>query len=351
VAALTVLLIAAGVAWTDSAFQKAIAKATPCVVTVSAGSRLTAGLAGPVRQPLVASGVILTADGYIVSNASSLGPLQNVKVELKEGKAVDARTVKVDRTMDLVILKVERKDLPALPPYVDAKPRLGQWVIVIGNQFGLSETKSDPMSAGVGVIAAVDPLKAANFDYKEPVIQADVSVNVGAFGGALVDIEGRLIGVTGRLVLDTRTNTPVNFAIPAAAVRKLLDEAMNPRPEPKPEPKPAPEPKPTPAPTPAPETSVKRPGYLGAFILDETDSRTGATIYRVVPGTPAETAGLHEGDLIVAVDKKEVANGRECLRQLDRFASGQSVTITVRRGRDRIDLGVTLEKAPSPVLR
>jgi S1-C subfamily serine protease len=134
-------------------------------------------------------------------------------------------------------------------------------------------------------------------------------------------------------------------------VKKLLDEAVNPQPQPKPQPTPAPKPQPEPQPKPSPQPALKRPGYLGAFILDETASRQGATIYRVVPGTPAETAGLHEGDLVIAVNDKEVINGRECLKELDRFAPGDTVKVTVQRGREQVDFTVKLERAPTPVLR
>ncbi len=338
---LIVALCVADVVEADNAFQKALAKAMPSVVTITGETRLVLGPAGSVSRPLVASGVILTEDGYIVSNASSLGRMRNLKVRLKEGESVDARAVKVDRTMDLVILKVERKGLPALSPADDAGPRLGQWVIAIGNPFALSKSKNDPLSASVGVVAAVDPVEATGFGYKGPVIHADLSINIGAFGGALVDLDGRLIGVTGRLLTDARTNTPVNFAIPASAVKKLLDEARKPKAKPPKQPKPKP----------TPDRTLKKPGYLGAFILDETQSAEGATVFRVVPGAPADAAGLREGDLITAVNGHKVANGRECLKQLDALAPGQTAKVTVRRGRNETEVTVKLERAPSPVLR
>lgn len=321
------LLLPAAPARGDNAFQKAIRLALPSVVRIETETRsiFTRRLRG-----MVASGVVLTSDGYIVTCASVLGRSPRLSVHLSSGDKLPARIVRTDAKADLALLKVDRTGLAAIRFRTGEPPNVGHWVIAIGNPFGLAQTRTDPLSASIGVVSALRPIKARTFSYDDPVILTDISINPGASGGAVVDLEGRLVGVAGRVVTSSRTNTELSFAVPASVVKDLLNKAREA--------------------APPPETNG-RTGYLGAYILDETESTKGAWIQRVVPGSPADKAGLSETDLVTALDGVAVTNGRRLIEQLEQKAVGTRIEMTVLRDKAEVKITVTLGRPARAVLK
>ena len=357
VALAAALGILAGVrpARADNPFQPAIRAASPSVVKVYVPVRVPPSR---IVQAPVASGVILTSDGYIATSTSALAQSRRPTVMLSDGTALAASVVKSDTRLDIAILKVASERLN--PVGISATPvRAGQWIVVVANPFGLSQSRSDPLSASVGVVSGLHTVQATDYAYAGPVIVSDVIINPGAPGGAMVDLDGNLVGILGRVITTKRTNTQLSFAVPAAQVIKLLEEARKlapslpapPTPAP-PAPAPAPAPAPMPAPDPAPTPAKPaEPGYLGAYIIDEALGDKGAYVDRIVPGSPAENAGIEVGDLIVALNGKPVVNGRQLLQQMDVFGVGTRIELTVRRDKNDVKIAVTLSKAPRSVLR
>ncbi len=322
--------------WAENPFQKAVRVASPSVVKIVTSTRtlFTAG-----REIPYGSGVIVHRDGYIVTAASRFSATSRLSVVLPDGSKHAARRVKTDVKSRLVILKIKSTGLRSIEIHRDGPPRVGQWVIAIGNPFGLARARTDLLSASVGVVSAFRKLEARRFDYDGPLILTDITLNPGGQGGAMVNLGGRLLGICGRTVTSTRTNTQLSYAVPASEVVKLLDEVLE-----------AERRGGTPAPTPKPPADGRR-GYLGAYILDDAVGTKGAYIDKVVPDSPADKAGLAVGDLVTAVGGKRVSNGRELIKQLDRLTVGARVELTVTREKAKLKIIVTLGKTPRPVLK
>ncbi|GAH86875.1 unnamed protein product, partial [marine sediment metagenome] len=163
----------------QEAFRKAIRTALPSVVKIASGRR---SLFRRRTEFMAASGVVVSADGYIVSCASVLGKSRRVTVTLPDGSKTSARIVRTDASADLVILRVSRKGLRPITMHTAGLPGVGQWVVTIGNPFGLARTRTDSLSASVGVVSAVRPVTARDFTYTDPVVLTDIAVNPGGSG-------------------------------------------------------------------------------------------------------------------------------------------------------------------------
>lgn len=347
------LVAAAGALHAANPFQLAIRESSPSVVKVSVMARTTMTR---TTLAMVASGVFLSDDGFLATSASAIGQARRAVVTLPDGTQVMADVLKTDVKLDLAILKA------ASPGHAiqvsPTTPFTGQWVVAIGNPFGLSQSRTDALSASVGVVSGVQAVEAADYSYAGPVILSDIIVNPGSSGGALVDLAGKLVGVCGRVITEKKTNSQISFAVPVAQVMALLVEARKaapllptPAPTPTPVPTPTPTPAPAPTPTPAPALKPHDSGYLGAYIIDDALGTRGAYIERIVPGSPAEDAGLQDGDIITAVNGKTVANGAQFLAATDSLGVGARVDLTVLRDKDEIRISVTLSKAPKSVLK
>ena len=313
----------------QSRFTRTIQAASPSVVKIASSTR---SLLGGRSRRTTNSGVIVTADGYIVTCSSTLGTSKTPEVTLQDGSTVTARIVKRNSTVDLALLKIDRTRLKAIPLNAGDLPRVGQWVVTIGNPFALARTKTDALSASVGVVSAVKRVRGARFRYTGPVIITDIIINPGASGGAMIDLEGRLIGVCGPLLLSSRSNTQLSFAIPVSAVRELLDDACGVTPS-------------------AAAPGDPDRGYLGAYILDDPEGKQGAYIQKVVPGSPADAAGLREGDLVTAINHTKTPNGRRLIQALDALKSGDSARLVVRRNKVQTTLTAKLGRVSRPVLK
>jgi serine protease Do len=315
----------------ENAFRKAIDAASPSVVRISASTRTVSGVW--VNVPC-ASGVVLTEDGYVATCASALGNARRLTVTLPDGSTASPRVVLAKPGPDIAILKISHEGLKPVTMAADDSPRVGRWVLAIGDPFGLSRTRTDALSTSVGVVSAVKPIDAEAFRYSDPVILTDIVVNPGMTGGAMVDLDGRLIGICGPIVTGRRTNTLLSFAVPASIVRKLLEEARL-----------AQEQKAGPVPA---REKPARPGYLGVHVLDEEQANDGASIDGVVAGSPAEKAGLAAGDRVTEINGVRVLNGRQLIRALDELAPGAQARLTAVRNGEERRIEATLAEVPHP---
>jgi serine protease Do len=268
----------------------------------------------PGRQPRlemppqhgVGSGVIVTKDGYILTNNHVVDGADEVKVALLDGREFTAKVVGRDPQTDLAVVKVEGSDLPAVEMADSDKIEVGDVVLAIGNPFGIGQTVT------TGIISATGRA-TLGLDY-EDFIQTDAAINPGNSGGALVDVDGRLIGINTAILSRSGGNQGIGFAIPTNLARDVKDQLVK-------------------------NGSVTR-GYLGVMIQDVTPAlakefklkqQKGALVGDVVPKGPADKAGLKSGDVVMEFNGRPVRDSRYLKLEVARVKPGSSVQVKVLR--------------------
>lgn len=258
------------------------------------------------------SGVILTDDGYIVTNHHVIEDASQIEVVMNNNQRFYAKLIGKDPSTDLALLKIKARNLPFVK-YGDSDAITpGEWVLAIGNPFDLNSTVT------AGIISAkarnIGILRDRNNLQVESFIQTDAAVNPGNSGGALVNLKGELIGINSAIATSTGNYAGYSFAIPVSLVKKIVDDLLE-------------------------FGSVQR-GLLGVQILDVSaelaESRSldvvqGVYITRVNKGSAAEESGMESGDVIVAIDKHPVNSVSELQEWVARNRPGQSITVSYRR--------------------
>jgi serine protease Do len=268
------------------------------------------------------SGVIVTKDGYILTNNHVVDGGKNVKVTLQDGREFTANVVGRDSKSDIAVLKIDAKDLPIVPLADSQKVQVGDEVLAIGNPFGVGQTVTH------GIVSATDRGGMGIEDY-EDFIQTDAPINPGNSGGALVDIDGRLIGINTAILSRSGGNQGIGFAIPSDLARTVMTSLVQ-------------------------YGHVTR-GYLGITIQDITPGLakefdlhqfTGALVSGVSPNSPADKAGLKDGDVVVQFNGKPVRDSRQFKLAVAETKPDSRVPIEViRAGADK-KLEVTLGQLP-----
>jgi serine protease Do len=274
------------------------------------------------RQQGIGSGVITTKDGYILTNNHVVDGADEVKVSLQDGREFTAKVVGRDPKTDIAVIKIEAKDLPAVAMADSEKVEVGDRVLAIGNPFGIGQTVT------TGIVSATGRAGAVGLDY-EDFIQTDAAINPGNSGGALVDAEGRLIGINTAILSRSGGNQGIGFAIPVNLARDVMEKLVK-------------------------DGHVTR-GYLGVMIQDVTPNlakefklkdATGALVGDVTPKSPAEKAGLQSGDLILNYDGKKIADSRHLKLEVARTQPGETVPVKVLRDGESKTLEVTVKALP-----
>ena len=252
------------------------------------------------------SGFFISADGYIVTNNHVVENATEIKVILKDERELPARIVGRDEATDLAVLKVDGKGFPFVDFENSAKPRVGDWVIAVGNPFGLGGTATS------GIISAYGRDIGETFvDY----IQIDASINRGNSGGPTFDIYGRVIGVNTAIFSPSGGSVGIGFAIPADVADTVTKQLIA-------------------------SGKVTR-GYLGATIQPVTpeiaasmgmEGKKGALVAELVPGGPAEKSGLQAGDVVTSVNGVDVRDPSELTRQVAKAKSGDNLRLVIIRG-------------------
>ena len=267
------------------------------------------------------SGFFISADGFIVTNNHVVADATEIRIKLADGREMEARLVGRDEATDLAVIKVEGTEFPFVNFEETAHPRVGDWVIAVGNPFGLGGT------ATAGIVSAVarQNVPDSTSQYVD-FLQIDAAINTGNSGGPTFDIYGRVIGVNSAILSQTGGSVGIGFAIPASVAKPITDQLMR-------------------------GQSVER-GYLGVEIgpIDARmqgalglPNRRGAYINGVTPGGPADRGGLRYGDIVLKLNGREVANQTDLTRQvglanagdvlrLDILRNGRPETVTVRSG-------------------
>ena len=265
---------------------------------------------GPRARPFqsAGSGVIFDAhSGYIVTNAHVVENASEITVTLQDGRDVKAEIIGSDTPSDVAVLKVKPDGLTQIPLGDSAKVEVGDFVVAIGNPFGLQHTVTSGIISGLS-------RSGINPDGYEDFIQTDASINPGNSGGALVNLRGELIGINTAILSRSGGNIGIGFAIPVNMARSVMDQLIR-------------------------YGSVKR-GQLGVSMYTVTPdiahslglpSAVGALVSQVVDGSPAEHAGIRTGDVITSVNGQPVKSNSELRNTIGLLRVGDKVEIGLLR--------------------
>ncbi|MBT8101141.1 MAG: DegQ family serine endoprotease, partial [Gammaproteobacteria bacterium] len=268
---------------------------------------------GPQEVASAGSGVIVdSSGGYILTNHHVVDDADTIQVSLVDGTILDATVVGSDAATDIAVLKVEADGLTEMPIGDSDVVRVGDFVLAIGNPFGLGHTVTS------GIVSALGRTGISGNGY-EDFIQTDASINPGNSGGALVNMRGELVGINSAIISRTGGNVGIGFAVPTEIASSIMNQIL--------------------------DYGEVRRGLLGVSIqtidpeiakaIDSTVD-SGALIALVEPGSAAESAGLRVDDIIIEVNDKKISGASELRNTIGLMGSGEKVEITyVRDGKER----------------
>lgn len=320
------------------AFTNAAEQSTPAVVHITATQQVQArsqtydpfleffgddffGRRAPQEQQGFGSGVILSADGYIVTNNHVIDGATEIEVTLNDKRSLKAKLVGTDPNTDIALLKVQEENLPFLKFGHSDNAKVGEWVLAVGNPFNLASTVT------AGIISA----KGRNLNILKgrsaikSFIQTDAAVNPGNSGGALVNLQGELIGINTAIATPTGSYAGYSFAVPAELAQKIVRDLKD-------------------------YGAVQR-AYLGVYIQNvdgkladklKLDVTEGVYVGGLTENSSAAEAGLQEGDVILAVEDQKVRSMPELQAHIGRHRPGESVRVKVLRGGKTQEVAVKL---------
>ena len=267
------------------------------------------------------SGVIVSPDGYILTNNHVVNNATEIQVALNDGRQFTAKVIGSDPKTDVALIRIKADNLPALTLTDSDKIEIGDVVLAVGNPFGIGQTVTK------GIVSAKDRTTSGEMD--EDFIQTDAAINPGNSGGALVDTEGRLVGINSAILTHSGGNQGIGFAGPSNLCRWVMDSLVQ-------------------------NGRVDR-GFLGVMIQNLTpdlatafklDRTTGALVGDVSPGSPAEKAGLKSGDVITQVNGQPVEDASQLKLRVAESTPGSKVQIAVNRNGESKTFEVTLANLP-----
>ncbi len=270
------------------------------------------------RQAL-GSGVIVSQDGYIVTNHHVIDGADQIKVDLTDGRSFDAKLVGSDPPSDLAVLKIEASNLTMLTLGDSDRTRIGDVVLAIGNPLGVGQTVT------MGIISAKGRQTGLSNGSFEDFLQTDAPINQGNSGGALVSTNSELIGINSQILSPSGGSIGLGFAIPSNMARTVLEQLIN-------------------------NGKVRR-GQLGITVLkipSEEASQLGVTqgpgvvVYQVQGGSAADRAGLRQGDVISALNGTAITDPNTFRNSIASISPGTEVTLTVRRDGSERQVRATL---------
>ena len=266
------------------------------------------------------SGVIVSANGYILTNNHVVRNAREIQVALNDGRTFAAKIVGTDPQTDVALLKVRADNLPELTMADSDKADIGAVVLAIGNPFGIGQTVT------AGIVSGKHRVTAGYTD--EDFIQTDAAINPGNSGGALVDTEGRLIGINAEILSRSGGNQGIGFAVPSNLCRWVMESLVQ-------------------------KGHVDR-GFLGLDIQNLTPglarafqagTTNGALVSGVTPGSPADATGLKSGDVIIEFDGQPVADANQLKLRVAETNPGTTVPVKVKRNGGTETFSVTLKQS------
>jgi len=315
-------------------FAPVVNKVAPSVVSINTSKtvRIPRGLrdffgmpgpgAGRERERGLGSGVIVSEDGYILTNRHVIDAADEIVIHLADQKEYKAKKIGADPGTDIAVLKIDAKGLPVLPFADSDKAHVGDLVLAVGNPFGLTQTVT------MGIVSGLGRGGMGIVDY-ENFIQTDASINPGNSGGALVDLSGRLLGINTAIFSRTGGNQGIGFAVPSNLAQEILQSIRT-------------------------SGRVIR-GYLGTVIQPVTPElaaafnlkeSTGALVSDVSPGSPADKAGIQHGDVITTLDGKKVEGPRELRLRIGALHPGTKAVLKLLRNGQEKEVTVELGELP-----
>lgn len=300
-------------------FKNAVRIASPAVVNVYNRSFSSASIndSDQLQVNNLGSGVIMSKDGYILTNKHVIQNADQIVVALQNGNIYEANLIGSDNLTDLAVLKIRADNLTTIPQNADRQVHVGDVALAIGNPYNLGQSVSQGIISAVGRSAVGDSLGRQNF------IQTDASINRGNSGGALINSAGELVGISTLSIGKTSTEIAegLNFAIPMDIANDVLHKIIR-------------------------DGRVIR-GYFGVQSELNSSSEPGILITGVTPNSPASKAGIQVGDVILKLNNQEGISTREMMQIISNTRPNTVVTVTVMRLGRVFDLSVMVEELPS----
>ncbi len=273
-------------------------------------------------QSGVGSGVIVSPEGYVLTNNHVVDRMDDIEVMLTDGRKARAKVIGTDPDTDLAVLKIDLDRLPAITFGNSDTLLVGDAVLAIGNPFGVGQT----VTAGIVSALGRNQLGINTF---ENFIQTDAAINPGNSGGALVDVDGNLVGINSAIYSRSGGNMGIGFAIPVSTARQVMDSLIK-------------------------DGQVTR-GWIGVEPRDLTPEiaetfnlplKEGVLITGVLHNGPAAVGGIRPGDVVVQVADTKVANTAQLLNAVALLRPGQSAKLRVQRGGEALNVDVVVAKRP-----
>ncbi|SFM27164.1 Do family serine endopeptidase [Nitrosomonas communis] len=277
----------------------------------------------PRRSSSLGSGVIVSPEGYILTNHHVVEAASEIQVALVDGRNAKARIIGSDPESDLAVLKIDLDNLPSITFGQSEQARVGDIVLAIGNPFGVGQTVT------MGIIGALGRTQVGINTF-ENFIQTDAAINPGNSGGALTDTAGNLIGINTAIYSRTGGSLGIGFAIPAIAAKQIMEQII--------------------------ETGNVIRGWLGVSMQDITPELAesfrlkkpgGALVAGVLRNGPADEAGIKPGDILLAMDGKAIAGSSEMLNLVAALTPGKTIVLTILRNNSERSVKVKVGKRPT----
>jgi serine protease DegQ len=270
------------------------------------------------------SGVIVSPDGYILTNQHVIDGADQIEIALSDGRTTNAKVIGIDPETDLAVLKINLPSLPTITLGRMDQARVGDVVLAIGNPFGVGQTVT------MGIISALGR-NHLGINTFENFIQTDAPINPGNSGGALVDVNGNLLGINTAIYSRSGGSLGIGFAIPVSTARSVLESIIT-------------------------TGSVTR-GWIGVEPQDVTpeiaesfglNQKSGAIVAGVLQGGPADKAGIKPGDILISVNGEEITDTTRLLNVIAQIKPGTSAKVHLVRKNKDMDLDVLIGKRPPP---
>jgi serine protease DegQ len=313
----------------EGGFRAAAAKASASVVNIYTRKTPPRQLPGWLRpyggsdeeaaqgQSSLGSGVIVAAQGFILTNNHVVEGADEIAVMLPGGKVAEARVVGTDPETDLAVLRVEAKGLQPITFADPASVQIGDIVLAVGDPFGVGQTVTQ------GIVSATGRNRLGINTF-ENFIQTDAAINPGNSGGALVDTSGHLVGINTAIYSRSGGSQGIGFAIPVSLARQVMEQII--------------------------ATGRVSRGWLGVsardVIHETTGAAAGAALVAVQRGGPADRAGLRAGDTVLSINGKEVIDTAALINETAALSPGTQAQFKILRGREAVSLEVELGQRP-----